>query len=159
MCRLALATAERDAEKKLVLEVIERYPSVDMLKLALELEKVPALKEEAAGASLRIAQKLGGRGVDFRKVLAEVGREPVKVEIIKAQYGAGTQQKDVTAILRQHVRDFPVIVLPESGYNDAFGGDPAPGTTKELKIQYRLNGKAGEVSFPENATIMLPVPK
>ena len=34
-----------------------------------------------------------------------------------------------------------------------------PGTPKQLKIRYRLNGKAGEVSFPENATILLPMSK
>jgi len=28
-----------------------------------------------------------------------------------------------------------------------------------LKIQYRINGKAGEASLPENAAIMLPIPK
>jgi hypothetical protein len=36
---------------------------------------------------------------------------------------------------------------------------PAPGVVKQLKIQYRINGKEGEVTFQENPTIMLPVPK
>ncbi len=65
----------------------------------------------------------------------------------------------MTAILRKHVRDFPLIILPSSSYNSAFGGDPASGVVKQLKIQYQLNGKAGEASFPEDATIMLPMPK
>jgi hypothetical protein len=52
-----------------------------------------------------------------------------------------------------------LIVLPSASYNSAFGGDPASGTVKQLKIQYRINGKPGEVSLPEDATIMLPTPK
>ena len=52
-----------------------------------------------------------------------------------------------------------MIVLPGTSYNAGFGGDPAPGVPKELKIQYRINGKPGKVSLPENAMIMLPVPE
>jgi len=158
MCRAALKAAERDAEKKLVLDVMERYPSVDMLKLAVDAAKVPAMKNDAARVSLAIAQKIGGNA-DVQKLLAQVGHEPVKVEIVKAEYGAGTKFKDVTAALRQHVRGFPLIVLPSSSYNSAFGGDPAPGVVKQLKVQYRINDRPGEASFEENATILLPIPK
>jgi hypothetical protein len=64
----------------------------------------------------------------------------------------------VTAILKRHVRNFPLIVLPSPSYNTSLGGDPAPGIVKQLKIQYRINGKEGQVSFQENAPIVLPVP-
>ena len=83
----------------------------------------------------------------------------MKIEIIKAEYGTGTKWKDVSAILCRHVRDFPLIALPSSSYDSAFGGDPVPGVVKQLKVQYRMNGKEGEASFQENATIMLPMPK
>ncbi len=159
MCRAALATAERDAEKKLVLEVLGRYPSVAMLQIAVEAAKVPALKNDAAGLAMAMAQKIGGKSVDVKTLLAQIGHDPVKVEIIKAEYGAGERFKDVTEVLRRRVRGFPLIALPSSRYNTSFGGDPAPGTPKQLKIQYRIDGKAGEVSFPENATILLPTPK
>jgi HEAT repeat protein len=159
MCRTALQAAKRDAEKKLVLEVLQRYPSVDSMRLAVEMAKLPSLKDEATAVSLIIAEKLGGQSVDVQKLLAHVGHEPVKVEIIKAEYGAGANVKDVTTMLRKHVRDWPLIVLPSSSYNGVFGGDPAPGIVKQLKVQYRMNGKAGEASFQENATIMLPMPK
>ena len=159
MCRAAMETAERDTEKKLVLGVMPLYPSVDMLKLAVEAAKVPSLKKDAAVASLAIAQKIKGKSVDVRKLLAQVGHESVKIEIIKAEYGAGTKFKDVTGVLRKHVRNFPLIVLPSSSYNSSFGGDPVPGTRKQLKVQYRINGKAGEASFAENAMILLGVPK
>ena len=83
----------------------------------------------------------------------------MKVEIVKAEYGAGTSQKDVTAVIQQQVRDLPLITLPSTNYNASFGGDPAPGTVKQLKVQYRIDGKAGEALFAENAVIMLPLPK
>jgi hypothetical protein len=41
----------------------------------------------------------------------------------------------------------------------SFGGDPVARTVKQLKVQYRMNGKAGEASFPEDANIMHPLPK
>ena len=88
-----------------------------------------------------------------------MGHGLVKIEIVKAEYGAGTNVKDVTTILRKHVHDFPVIVLPSPSYNATFGGDPAPGMAKQLKVQYRMAGKPGEVTFAENATIQLPRPK
>jgi hypothetical protein len=84
---------------------------------------------------------------------------PTKIEITRAEYGAGDKWKDVTEILRRHVGDFPVIALPSSSYNVGLGGDPLPGVPKQLKIQYRIHGKTGEVSLRENATIVLPVPE
>jgi hypothetical protein len=159
MCRAALRTAKRDAEKKQVLEVIKRHPSIDMLRVAVEAAKIPSLKNDAAGISLTMAQKIGGASTDVRKLLVQVGHDPVKVEIIKAEYGAGTKFKDVTKALRRRVRDFPLIVLPSSSYNVSFGGDPVPGVVKQLRIQYRIDGKEGQVSLQENAPIMLPTPK
>jgi len=159
MCRTALQTAQRDAEKKLVLAVLERYPSADALGIAVEAAKVPSLKNEAVATAMLIAQKVGGKSADVKALLAQLGHDPVEIEIVKAEYGAGAKVKDVTAILRRHVRNFPLIVLPSSSYNSSFGGDPVPGTVKQLKIQYRINGKAGEVSLGENATIFLPAPK
>lgn len=158
MCRKALEAAERDAERKLVLEVVQRYPSVDMLRLAVEAGKLPGLKDDAAAAAMAVAQEIGGTD-NVRQLLEQLGQEPVEIEIIEAQYGAGEQQKDVTSVLRQHVRDFPLVVLPSSSYNSAFGGDPAPGVVKQLRIRYRIDGKTGEAVFEENATIMLPMPK
>jgi HEAT repeat protein len=159
MCRAAVQTAQRTAEKKLVLEVIGRYPSAAMLSLALEATRLPELKNEAVAVALIIAEKTGTRSPELQKLLREMGQGTVKIEIVKAEYGAGTSFKDVTTILRKHVRDFPVVILPSPSYNATFGGDPAPGVVKQLKVQYRMAGKPGEVSLVENATIVLPVPK
>lgn len=159
MCRAALEAAQRTAERKLILEVIGRYPSTDMLSLAMEATKIPELKAEAVAVAMLIAQKTGGQSAELQKTLAEMGTGLVKIEIVKAEYGAGTSVKDVTTILRKHVHDFPVIILPSPSYNATFGGDPAPGMVKQLKVVYRMAGKPGEVSFKENASIQLPKPK
>jgi hypothetical protein len=130
-----------------------------MLALALETAKIPELKNEAVAVALLIAQKTGGKSVALQKMLTEMGHGLVKIEIVKAEYGAGSNVKDVTTILRKHVHDFPVIVLPSPSYNATFGGDPAPGSVKQLRVQYRMAGKPGDVTFTENASIQLPKPK
>lgn len=154
MCRAALAAAKRDAEKKLVLEVMERYPSIGMLRLAVEAKKTPALAGDAEKAALGIAQQIAGT-VDVAELMEQLGAKPVKIEIVKAEYGAGTTVKDVTEIIRKAAGDLRLIVLPSASYNAAFGGDPAPGVVKQLKIQYQLDGEPAEATFSENAPILL----
>ena len=151
--------AQRPEEKKMVLEVVGRYPHATMLSLVLDAAKVPQLKTEAAGVAMILIEKTGGRSAELQKMLSDLGQGVVKIEILKAEYGAGDKIKDVTTILRKHVHDFPVIVLPSPSYSATFGGDPAPGVVKQLKVQYRMAGKPGEALFRENATIMLPTPK
>lgn len=158
MCVDALNAAERDAEKKLVLEVMARYPSIVMLRLAVDVAKDPALKDAAAAVSLAIAQKISGNSADVQALLAQIGQDPVEIEIIKAEYGSGTTWRDVTEAIQKNVGDFPLIVLPGT-FNKTLGGDPTPGVVKQLKIQYTIDGAAGQVSLGENAPIMLPTPK
>jgi len=158
MCRTALETADRDADKRLVLEVLLRYPSEEMQAIALEAAKVPALKEQALLVVMGMASKDINRA-ELGKALAQAGHTPVELEIIKAEYGAGAKTKDVTAILRQYAKNYRIIFLPSASYNESFGGDPAEGIVKQLKIKYRIDGKEGEVSLNENATIVLPIPK
>jgi len=158
MCRTALKTADRDADKRLVLEVLLRYPSEEMRAIALEAAKVPALKDEALLVVIGMASKDINRA-ELGKALAQAGHTQVELEIIKAEYGAGAKTKDVTAILRQHAKKYRIIFLSSASYNESFGGDPAEGTVKQLKIEYRIDGKEGEVSLNENATIVLPIPK
>jgi 2-oxo-4-hydroxy-4-carboxy--5-ureidoimidazoline (OHCU) decarboxylase len=158
MCRTAMAIAKRDAEKKLVLEVLQRYPSLAGLQLASEAAKTSSLKPDATKAVVVIVQKIGGNSPQIQQILTQVGQKQVKIEILKAEYGAGEKRKDVTDLVRQSVHGFPLLVLKGSNYNGAFGGDPAPGKPKELKVDYCLNGKKGKAAFAENATIILPNP-
>lgn len=48
-------------------------------------------------------------------------------------------------------------IKPE-GYNENFGGDPAPGSSKRLTVRYRINGRTGQATFSENDFIVLPIP-
>lgn len=159
MCQQALDASGRAAEQQLVLTVLEKYPSPEALQVVIKAKQVPALKEESTRVALAIIQKLGAKAGDTRELLAKIGLDPMKVEIIKAEYGAGDKQKDVTETLKQHAGDLPLITLPSPSYSASFGGDPVPGTVKQLKVQYRINGKAGEASFAEDAIVMLPMPK
>jgi hypothetical protein len=158
MCRTALETADRDADKRLVLEVLLRYPTDEMQAIALEAAKVPALKDEAMLVVAGIASK-GINRDELGKALAQAGHQPVQLEIIKAEYGAGEKTKDVTAILRQYPKNSRIIFLPSASYNESLGGDPAPNIAKQLKVKYRIDGKEGEVSLNENDIVVLPTPK
>jgi HEAT repeat protein len=159
MVRLALKTSKRPDEQRLALTALEHHPSIDGLRVAIEATKISAIKADASQTAALIAQKLGGKSADAEELLKKAGIEPAKIEIIKATYGAGATQQDVTAAIKRHVHGSPVIALPSSNYNETFGGDPVPNTPKQLKIEYRLNDKPGEASFAENAAIVLPVPK
>ena len=79
-----------------------------------------------------------------------------KLEIKRAVYGAtdGPRETDVTGIISQLVRDGQLAVLVDS---KVFGGDPAFGHVKELRVDYVLNGMAGQAKVPENKTLTLPV--
>ncbi|GAB4140652.1 MAG: hypothetical protein Kow0040_29080 [Thermogutta sp.] len=58
MCRDALSVATRADEKKLVLEVLVRYPTVAGLELATSLVRDPEVKKDAGTAAVAIADKL-----------------------------------------------------------------------------------------------------
>lgn len=159
ICRNALDVARSPADKKLVLDVLKLYPSLESLKLALKAGQNPELKAEATQAVLTVASKIKGHSDEVRQLLSKADLGKVRLEIIKAEYGSGDTQKDVTDILRKQASDSQLILLSSNNYNAAFGGDPAPDSPKELNIQYKINGKAGEASFAENALIILPLPK
>ena len=159
MCQKAFDASRQPAEKKLVLDVLKRYPSVETLKQAVNAAQVPELKDDATQAVLTIAQKLKGHGDEVKALLAQAGLAKVKLEIVKAEYGSGATQKDVTEMLQKQVGELPLLTLANESYNASFGGDPVPGSVKLLKVQYRINDKAGEVSFAEDALLVFPMPK
>jgi HEAT repeat protein len=159
MCQKAFEASRQTAEKKLVLDVLKRYPSAETLKLAIKAIQIPELKDDATQATLLIAQKVAGKDGSVKELLANAGLDKVKLEIIKAEYGSGGTQVDVTGVLQKQVGDLPVITLASGSYNSSFGGDPLPGSAKLLKVQYRINGKTGDASFPEDSLIILPMPK
>lgn len=158
ICQNALDVARYPADKKLVLDVLKLYPSLESLKLAVKASQIPELKDDVAQAVLTIAPKAGNKMDQIRDLLSKIDLPKVTLEIVKAEYGDGATQKDVTETLQKQIADVQLIDLPTS-YNEAFGGDPVPGAVKQLKVAYKINGKAGEASFGENALIILPMPK
>lgn len=159
MCQNAFNATTRVSEHKLALDVLKIRPSAAGLKLAVDSMKVPKLKDHATVVAMSIAAKVGGKGGDVSKLLSGAGLKKVKLEIVEANYGAGGKQKDVTKLLQMQVGGIPLITLKSAAYNTSFGGDPAPGVAKNLKVRYRIDGKAAEASFAENALILLPMPE
>jgi HEAT repeat protein len=159
MCQKAFDASRQPAEQKLVLDVLKLHPSLETLKLAIKSMQVSELKDEATQATLAIAQKIGGKFPEARKLLAGVDLNKVTLEIVKAEYGSEATQKDVTEILQKQAGDSPLITLASASYNECFGGDPAPNAVKQLKVQYKINGKAGEAAFAEDALIILSTPR
>ncbi|MFN8708492.1 MAG: HEAT repeat domain-containing protein [Planctomyces sp.] len=159
MCRTAFDASRQSAEKKLVLDVLKRYPTLAGLKLAIAAMAVPDLRDDASQVTLVVGSRLGRQGVDVKDLLASAGFDKIKLEIVKAEYGSGELQKDVTAIVRKQASELPLITLPSQNYNEAFEGDPAPGSEKKLKIRYVLNGKSADAVFDENAMIIFPAVK
>lgn len=161
MAQSALDLAKQPAEQKLVLDVLKIHPSLETLQLAVKLTQNADLRDEATQAAIAIAQKLTGKAPAAKvgEQLAAAGLGKVKLEIIKAEYGSGDTQRDVTEVFTKLAPETQFITLPSPNYNEAFGGDPAPNTVKQLKVQYKLNDKLAEATFPENALIILPLPK
>jgi len=158
MGRDAYAIARTADDRKAVLDAVRRTPTMDMLKLAAEAGETPELREEARIATATLMSKMGDATPEAWALAGRLGLPKVQLEILRATYGAGDVQKDVTTPLRKVVGNTPLIPLPAAGYNASFGGDPAPGKAKRLTIQYKLDGTPGEASFAEDATILLPVP-
>jgi HEAT repeat protein len=165
MCQNALAAATQSAEQKLVLDVLKRYRNLETLRLACKLTReLPKLNKEATQAALTIARELGDEkhsatADEAKHILAQAKLHKVKLEIVKAEYGAAAKQKDVTKMLQKQATELQLISLPSPSYTASFGGDPAPGTAKKLNIEYKIDGKTGNESFAENALVILLMPK
>ena len=109
MCAEALRVAQRKAEQELAWTALERYPGVETLKIAVQAGKDAKYQSRSRRAVLAIARKLDGKSPEVAGLLSQAGIEPVTVEILKAQYGAGDKQRDVTDILRKQVRNLPFL--------------------------------------------------
>jgi HEAT repeat protein len=167
MCQNAMAAATQPAEQKLVLDVLKlkKYQSLATLQVVAKFTKeFPKLNHEAGQAALFIARDLGdekhsGSADEVKDILSHARLEKVKLEIVSAEFGAPSKQKDVTPAVQKAAADSQLLSLSSPSYVTAFGTDPAPGTQKQLKIQYRINGKADDATFGENALIILPMPR
>ena len=78
MCKNAFEASRQPAEQKMVLEILKRYPDIEMLKIAIKAVQVSELKEDAKQAALAIAEKVTGKSEEVQKLLAEAGLVEVK---------------------------------------------------------------------------------
>lgn len=85
MCAQALQAAQRPEEKRLVLEVLRRYPTSTGLQLAVTLLSDAELRPEAADSAIQIAEKLPASDA------ATVAR--AMDQVIQANVGAELTQK------------------------------------------------------------------
>ena len=58
MCQNAWDACKQTAERKLVLEILKRYPNIEMLKIAIKASSAADVKKDAADAAREIAKKL-----------------------------------------------------------------------------------------------------
>jgi hypothetical protein len=75
------------------------------------------------------------------------------LHIGRATYGSGSRIMDVTARLNQQIQGEQLNVEVN---NQSMGGDPAPGRTKTLTLEYTLNGRNGQTSVREGDSLHLP---
>jgi hypothetical protein len=72
MCKNALEAARQPAERKLVLEVLQRYPSVETLKLAIKAMQTADVKDDATAAAKAISEKVNKTN-EVRDLLSKAG--------------------------------------------------------------------------------------
>jgi HEAT repeat protein len=72
MCTSALDLAKQPAERKLVMDVLKRYPNLEMLKAAVKAMESPELKKDASEAALAISQKLP-KTDEVKAILSKAG--------------------------------------------------------------------------------------
>ncbi|NOY41896.1 MAG: hypothetical protein GXP26_08680 [Planctomycetes bacterium] len=72
MCRTALKTAKRTEDKMLVLKVLERYPSVGTLKVAVEAAADAELQKAASATAKTVGRKVKGHRPAVKALLAKL---------------------------------------------------------------------------------------
>ncbi|HET6426440.1 MAG TPA: HEAT repeat domain-containing protein [Planctomycetaceae bacterium] len=73
ICRNALDVARYPADKKLVLDVLKLYPTVESLKLAIKAREIAEIKDDAADAARAIAPKVKGDPAPVKEIMAKAG--------------------------------------------------------------------------------------
>lgn len=78
-----------------------------------------------------------------------------RLVILRAIYGSGNQNADVTARVRENLYLHDRLQMVAA--NDDLGADPTPGRRKTLTITYTLDGsRPKDISVPEGQIVTLP---
>jgi hypothetical protein len=75
------------------------------------------------------------------------------LRVFSARYGSGGRGMDVTGRVQSMVRNGSLRFRVN---NDSMGGDPAPGQTKQLYMQYSYNGQNRNGTYRENDEVRIP---
>ncbi len=135
------------------------------------MEQAPVWREEGGRTIVPMTfDPAGSVFVVFRKTAGEhivsaafsgpprQAARQTELVIKTARYESEDDSKaaaDVTATLKGMVCDG---MLKTAVNNRAFGGDPAPMQKKQLRVEYVLNGVAGEKVTPENSVLEIGLP-
>lgn len=76
MCRTALKTANRAEDQKLVLAVLERYPSLGSLQIAVDAVSMDSISNEARASAKKIAGKIKDNQDQVKSLLAKIDAKP-----------------------------------------------------------------------------------
>ncbi len=76
-----------------------------------------------------------------------------QLRIISAQYGADPKWVDVKSVLDSRIQN---NVLSTPVNNKSFGGDPAMGKQKTLRVSYSWQGQQYDVAVPEDGILNIP---
>ena len=76
-----------------------------------------------------------------------------QLEIVEAAYGSGNYQMNVAPKLRGLVQNNVLEFTVDPGL---LGGDPAPGSSKRLRVVYRYGGRQSETSAGDFERIRIP---
>ena len=99
---------------------------------------------------------LNTRGDTIGAVVRSRQNRDGQLKILSAQFGDGTKQADVTAMLAARIQNdalsMPVDVA-------SMGVDPIMGTKKTLRVNYQWQGQAMETVVAEGAMLTLPNPQ
>jgi len=87
-----------------------------------------------------------------RRLAVDPGAKTQELKIVRATYGAGQKSADVTGKLRAAAASGALSIKVE---NSLVGRDPAPNITKELKVEYILDGKPETATVGEDGTLTL----
>ena len=76
-----------------------------------------------------------------------------ELKILRATYGAGSVERDVTSIVQEHVKNGQLSIRAQS---NVLGGDPIFGKVKTLTINYSSNKREFTIHVKEGQTVSLP---
>ena len=130
--------------------------SMDIMQSTFSRDvRVAETFEKSARRAMRLRKNLGRALALAAALLLMVSTSAVhsvaqQYEIMRADYGAGSQRSDVTAAFRQAVCGGQRFRMG----NSTFGFDPSPGNKKSLRVYVRgPGGQQTMQEFPESSTI------